>query len=287
MNLRAMLAKRPDKPYLFYGPALSGKTTLLQQTLEELEYDFVNVVDRSELTNTIKLQYRTVYGRTAYIAKITALNQLLNCQNNLTVVYVCINPYDFATAKQLQEKFTLVDLTKQLNGRALVRQRDAKTHSDLRDSFQSPPWQSVSEFGAAKTYCASEVVFERAPELFNITLHNIDQCLNITALAEQLETISLLESKFPTYIDHSPHHRHLLATRHLLPLVRTKQLNYKKETKPQAPNFTNIYYYSQLVKRPAATLALKTQPSKKQRAAPRCRNCNVPLKGHKCSKKPS
>jgi hypothetical protein len=294
------------KPPLFYGRAHTGKTTLITSALRELGYHVISV-QRHDMLASTRLQGNTHFGRTAYVVKIDSLGELVDALPGTRVAYCCIDPYSFAKADQLSARFRLVDLSKQLgNVRRLHPGSWLSVGSLDEDSIRKPPWIALKSLTEPATNYASRMaVVEANPQLLGMLYRNIDKGSDAiddcVAVAEQL---SLLDH-FPSYIDHSAAHSDTLQC---LALVRglglgRQQLNWRSDGtslygKHKAGRAAAAEHFSALdpekqsdnknklqpavVEKRKAAAPSATAPTKRQRSAPQCKACGVPLKGHRC-----
>jgi hypothetical protein len=276
MQLDTLLSRPVKLPYLFYGPAHSGKATALSSALVRLGYRPITL-QKHEFEH--RLQSNTVHGRTAYIAKISSLQEQLPAQPGTLIVYCCVDPYAFASADQLRAKYTLVDLSKHFATREFDR-----CVGGQRDPARKPPWTALQWLRHSRSYAEQHAVVEASPELSTILYRNVEHCAGIADWSSAMDKLSLIDAEFPAYIDHTDAHRETLSALTLLPLV-AGQLNYRSNGQnyyPKKPSHAAVEKYAALLhENPVAA----EQPAKKPRTAPQCKSCKVPMKGHSCPNK--
>jgi len=257
MQLENLLRQKTRLPYLFYGPARSGKATSITTALKQLGYQ-VKQLEKHEFP--IRLQSNTLLGRTAYIAKISSLQQELDAQPGTLIVYCCIDPYQFGTAEQLRARFTLVDL------KSTTYEFD-RCVGGHRDVARQAPWTALQWLRHAKSYSEQLVIVERSPELSNILYRNVECCENIDQWAVAMEKFSLYDARFPSYIDHSASHRTVLECATMLPILGNK-LNYRSNGQTyyaKKPTRTATEKYKALTEPPPAKKIKTKKPRQKRK----------------------
>jgi hypothetical protein len=305
----------PPKPYLFYGPSFSGKKTAIKGAFESLYIrPIVLTMDEAKHAPLNPIDFR---GKLGYIVYLDEKLDLLPKDSQLIVVYVTLDPYSLGTTEQLNAKFTLVDLSRFLTPRGTVD----------RELVRCPPWELFPQLASRNSNYDSKLVsIERNP-MFTQTLHNnlfgitldkgkeriILPSLEVEVIADTLEHLSMLDRSF--YVEHSGEHANLLEN---LAIIRGLRLNGGERldwTKKHGHNRFNTVNVKDRKRTEAALSRFSTpasgevlklgtntapkKPSKrpadsgatdtpaKPRKAPQCKQCKVPLKGHKCpNKKP-
>lgn len=302
---------QPSRPYLFYGPSNSGKKTILKAALQSMKIRPV-VLSLDEAQSTT-LNPIDLFGRIGFIVYIDSLT-LLPRDPQLIVLYVTLDPYSWSSADQLQAKFTLVDLSKVLRNANAVDNELVKV----------PPWELFRKLASsgrsAMGYDQKLVLIERSP-MFTQTLHNnvfgithnqknqelsTVPHLQVEPIANCLDKLSELDRSF--YIEHSGEHANLLENMAMIRRLRlngSERLDWTKKPKQNRFNKVDtkkrvaidqaLYKYSALLPKPELTTPDKRAGSvapsapdkvKAPRRAPQCKLCGVPMKGHKCPKKP-
>lgn len=302
----------PSRPYLFYGPSSSGKKTAIANVLRSMKIrPVVYSMDEAQhaALNPIDLS-----GRLGYIVYLDSL-EVLKKDPKLLVLYVTLDPYSLGTSEQLNAKFTLVDLSRALRASPAVD----------NELIKVPPWELFKKLaisGRASSYDSKLVLVERSP-MFVQSLHNnvfgvtVDPKtkqdritiprLQVEGIASTLDRLSELDRSF--YVDHSGDHANLLENMAMLRglglnggemLDWTKKAGHNRfngvKVKDRKKIDAALYRYSALAgpakaagsipkttKRPPANPDAPPKP----RQAPKCKQCGVPLKGHRCpNKKP-
>lgn len=305
----------PPKPYLFYGPSFSGKKTAIKGAFESLYIrPIVLTMYEAKRAPLNPIDFR---GKIGYIVYLDEQLELLPKDSQLIVVYVTLDPYSLGTSEQLNSKFTLVDLSRVLKSRGTVD----------RELVKCPPWELFPQLASRGNYDSKLVLIERNPmftqtlhnNLFGITLDKgkeriVIPNLEVEPIANTLEQLSMLDRSF--YIEHSGEHANVLEN---LAIIRGLRLNGGERldwTKKNGHNRFNTVNAKDRKRTEAALsrfsasatggdvvkLGTDTAPKKpskrpadssgtntpaKPRKAPQCKQCKVPLKGHKCpNKKP-
>lgn len=300
---------RPKRPYLFYGPSNAGKKTAIKAVLQSMGVR--PIVLSMDEAQTSPLNPIDLHGRIGYIVYIDSLTTLKS-DPELLIVYVTLDPYSFGSADQLQAKFTLIDLSKVLRYASGIDNELVKV----------PPWdlfrKLAGRINRGSDYDSKLVLIERNP-MFTQTLHNNlfgittkakDQDLvtipnlQLESIANSADSLSALDRSF--YIEHSGEHANLqenMAIIRNLRLNGSERLDWTKKGKQNRFNTVKakdrklisqaLYKFSALLPKPTTPLpnpdkrpgSDPTAP-KAARRPPQCKQCGVPLKGHRCPKKP-
>lgn len=304
---------RPPKPYLFYGPSFSGKKTAIRAALESLYIrPIVLTMDEAKRAPLNPIDFR---GKIGYIVYLDESLELLKKDPQLLVFYVTLDPYALGSSDQLNAKFTLVDLSRVLKARSNVD----------RELVKCPPWELFPQLTVRDgSYDAKLVLIEMNP-MFTQTLHNnalgvtldkgkervVIPSLEVESIADTAEKLSSLDRSF--YIEHSGEHTNLLESMAIVRGLRmngSERLDWTKKPGHNRFNTVNVkdrkkiqaalFRFSaltggalnlktaapkKLAKRPANSENVASGAPAKIRRAPQCKQCGVPLKGHKCPNK--
>ena len=302
MNWEAELGNAQGRrPFLFFGPSCSGKTRMLSGLLQGNGFQ---VLCGEPSDFPFPLQHRTCSGkRAAYIVKLHSLQRLpmVAAPSSTVILYTSVDPYAFATAAELNAKFQLVDLSKQLYHRDCAAHGSWLSNSSIDlTSMRKPPWAVLSELCSTSLPYSDKVDVVEANAHFPQTLrNNLDLAPSkeaAAALCEKLSELDLLG-----YMDQTAAHGATMESLALIEGLRLSsysRLNWKKQQNqspyPHKPNTAYLSQYSVLNNplfktKPAAR---RTPPAdvddnapKRVRRAPQCKACNVPLKGHRCPHK--
>lgn len=305
---------RPPKPYLFYGPSFSGKKTAIRAALESLYIrPIVLTMDEAKRTPLNPIDFG---GKIGYIVYLDESLEVLKKDSQLLVFYVTLDPYALGTSDQLNARFTLVDLSRVLKSRSNVDRELVKC-----PPWELFPQLTVR----GGSYDAKLILIEKNPMFTQTLHNNMLGAtmdkgkervvlpnLEIERIAEAMEKLSSLDRSF--YMEHSGEHANLNES---MTIIRSLNLNGSERLdwtkKPGHNRFNTVNVKDRkkiqaalsrfsaaaggalklgtaaaskkLAKRPANPDVSAPGGPAKVRRAPQCKQCGVPLKGHKCPNK--
>lgn len=297
MNWEAELSTaQPRRPFLFYAPSCSGKTRLLTSMLQSRGFQ---VLCGEPSDFPFPLQSTTCTGHnTAYIVKLQSLQRLptVAAPSHTVVLYTSVDPYNFASAAELNAKFQLVDLGKRLPQQHCSSSWLSNSSIDLT-SLRKPPWAVLSELCSNTRPYADKVDIVEANAHFPQTLrNNIELAPSKEAAAVLCDKLSELD--LLGYVDQTAAHSTTMESMALIEglcLTPYSRLNWKKAQHSTAlyPQKPSTAYLSQfnVLNNPlfkAKPAARRTPPAegdvasaaKRPRRAPQCKRCQKPMKGH-------
>ena len=232
------------KPLLIMGPTHSGKTTLVKAALEKMNYKVLVGSAFELLQNRPFLTSNSIFGKTAYIVKMTSLEKLPTQSLKTLVIYVCIDPYLYGTSDTINGKFQLVDTKKYLTtltnfgSRFSVEYPESNPrHSVLIDDVDTrnlsvrrrPPWEVLASLTSYQsTYTSRHREIELMPNFVDSLFRNMDLASNVFVFSFISDKLSDMDS-FP-YIDGSSLHEATIDSCWMvggLQLKGNEQLNWK------------------------------------------------------------
>jgi hypothetical protein len=289
---------RPDRPYLFFGPSQTGKKTTLARVAKELGLQ-PRILTSDEVIVLGALPSHSIAGRNAFIIRIDSA-ELVKTLPGTIVFYTCLDPYSFGASDRVNAKFTLVDLSRVLQASAVPR---SLSNGALdTDNLKKPPWVALQEMCKPNSSYDKHLEIVSANPMFCESLHNnLEHNGDLFTVEEITSTLSTLDRNF--YIEHSGDHLMLMECMTMIRKLRLSghaQLNWKragqshrylrpKADPTKADRFSILGHETGLKKPQGKKREIKPtpgeNPEKRPRKLPHCKQCNVPLKGHVCTKK--
>ena len=273
--------RKSPKPALVFGPAHSGKKTRVGELLRARGYD---VVLHSEVP--AEARGRGLYGPLAHVVDANSLRQPKLVAPEAVLIYVCQDPYQLASQAELMSRFELVDLSKEL------RTLPAPVTVDQTDRGREAPWLALGALCRARDFTEKERLCEANANLAELLRNNaleLGSTVQVDQLYSRLSDTDLMAHSMQAdtrlALD-------ILSSMQALSVQPSTRLRYGG-WKP-APYVKRYQYSGGLwlpgALRPETKKKRKAEPkageAKKPRAAPKCRACGAPLKGHKtCPKK--
>jgi hypothetical protein len=270
----AALAPGSALPVLVYGPSHSGKKTLLRRLLR---LRGLHVLEHSTLPSFV--QADTLHGRAAHLIDCNSLALPKSKAPGALLFYVQHDPFERNTRAELLRRFQLVEL-KQLRH---IEPAGALHQPDR--SFHQPPWLAVQQLRSSSLE-EQELVLEKNPQLPELLRNNALEQSRLEFAEQHCE----LNSSLDLLLYRMPERTRslLIAVPALHSLSAHTQLRYSgwpAALSKRAPlRADQLWVFSKLQKQRKRSAA-PAHNSAKRRAAPQCRHCSVPMKGHRCPKK--
>ena len=274
-------AEERKKPILVFGPTHSGKKTRMGEALRGRKF---HVVEHSRVPDEVR--GNSLLGRLAHIVDADTLRLPKLVAPGALLIYVCQDPFRWASQSELRSKFEVVDLSREL------RTLDYEVKVDERDAnTKQAPWEALKQICYARTFDEKEKLCSVNPNLVELLRNNALEFGTMDSVARlyshlsdtdlmsysmnkdtklTLDTVAAIQM-----IGIEPHYRLKYGGWKPPPYVR----KFEKERDLWIPA---VLKENPKKRKPAAG---KGNAPKKQRAPPKCRACGVPLKGHKCPKK--
>lgn len=287
---RLRVELRPQKPYLFFGPSASGKKTCIRQCLEAK--DFIVVCYTQEEARGLPLQPASLRGAMAYIVSLDSA-EVLKRHPRSVIIYTAQDPYSWnRRAEELKAAYTLVNLNGELNSANKVEATQVK----------EDPWERLETLANVSTSIQHRLdLLDSDPMIVQVLHNNMAQLVpNIDGYSRISDQLSALDHSF--YIDETGLYPSLLEMTAILRgsnLRRGTYMNwtraglsnrFKSKSRPNRvalESYGGVSGLSYKTQQAGEAQIRKAAPEDQHpapgRRAPHCKQCKVPLKGHRCS----
>jgi len=273
----------PDKskPILVFGPPHSGKKTRLGEVLRGRDY---HVVQYSEVPAEVR--GNSLYGRLAHIVDANTLRLPKKIAPAALLIYVCHDPFRWASQSELRSKFNVVDLSRDLHT------LDYEVVVDLPDeNSKQAPWHAIRKICNAPSFAMQEKLCSANPNLPELLRNNALELGSLEQISEYYSHLSDTDLMAYSMKAETKLTVDTLAGLRALNINPSTRLKYggwkpapyvRKYESEKTLGVPSVLKENPKKRKPAAG---KGNAPKKQRAAPKCRACGVPMKGHKCPNK--
>ena len=266
------------KPVLVFGPPHSGKKTRLRQALRGRCYQ---VVEHAEVPSEVPGV--SLFGRLAHIVDADTLRLPKTHPPSVLLIYVCFDPFRWATQAELRARFNLIDLSKEF------RTLDYETVVDARDkNSKQAPWHAIQALCYAKTFEEKIILSTANPNILELLRNNAPGLGSLEQIDRLYRWLSETGSVAYSMKAETKLTMDTLKAMQELRITPDTRLQYGGwKPAPYVGKFEKNYDVPAILKEPAGSKKKKKRkpaPSEgnepKRRAPPQCKACQVPLKGH-------